>query len=220
MSTLQAYSYDSTSAAGAMLAPKLSDVIVVGLIMAGLNIPTMASASPTAIPAARATVQTTAGASVPIPDTTTASIAELRKLSGLTWDQLARLFDVSRRSVHFWASGKAMTSSNEERLHRTLGVIRKIDRGSATANRNALLANAADGNVPFDLLASGQYDRVFELLGAGSAPRARSAKPSLEAVAARAPRPPGELAEALHDRVSPASGRLLAAKPVRVPRRK
>lgn len=220
MSGLNAYAYDSTSAAGAMLAPKLSYEIVVGLIMAGLNMPTMATASPRGIPAARAAVQTTSGSFVPVPDTATASIAELRQLSGLTWDQLARLFDVSRRSVHFWASGKAMTPSNEERLHRTLSVVRKIDRGSASANRNALLAAAGDGSIPFDLLAAGQYERVVEILGAGGPLRVRPPKLSLEAMAARAPRPPDEVAEALQDRVAPTSGRLLATKPVRVPRRK
>lgn len=219
MTAVRAYSYDSTSAAGAMLAP-LSDVIVVGLIMAGLNMPTMSSASPSGVSAARAVVQTTAGASLPVPETTTAYITELRQLSGLTWDQLARLFDVSRRSVHFWASGKPMTSSNEERLHRVLGIVRKIDRGSATANRNALFAAAADGRLPFDLLASGDYDTVVELLGASTSPRTRPPRLSVEVAERRAPRPPAELAEALQDRVAPTSGRLLATKSVRVPRRK
>jgi len=219
MSTLQRSSFDSTSARGAMLAPKFSDGVLVGLILAGLNTPTAATASPRGVSAARAVVHTTAGASIPLLESTSASIAELRRLSGLTWDQLARLFDVSRRSVHFWASGKAMTSTNEERVHRTLGVMRKVDRGSAGANRNALLGATADGAVPFDLLAAGNYDRVLELLGSGSSPRMRPPKPSLE-IAARAPRPPGELVEALQDRVHPASGRLRAASRVRGPRRK
>ena len=84
-----------------------------------------------------------------------AVIGELRRLSGLTWDQLARLFGVSRRSVHFWASGKPMAPSNEEHLRRLLAVVRKVDRGSARANRAILLGADEDGISLFDLLAAG-----------------------------------------------------------------
>ena len=74
--------------------------------------------------------QTTAGAPVPLVAAPAgAVIGELRRLSGLTWDQLARLLGVSRRSVHFWASGKPMAQSNEEHLRRLLAVVRKVDRG-------------------------------------------------------------------------------------------
>src|SRR2546428_13805112 len=34
------------------------------------------------------------------------AIMELRRLSGMTWEQLASLFEVTRRTVHFLASGK------------------------------------------------------------------------------------------------------------------
>jgi hypothetical protein len=58
------------------------------------------------------------------------------------------------------------------------------------------------------------------LLGAGDARRPKAPKLSAEAIAARAPRPPMELLDALPDRVHPPGGRLLAARAVRVPRRK
>ncbi|HQN10370.1 MAG TPA: helix-turn-helix domain-containing protein, partial [Thermoanaerobaculia bacterium] len=41
---------------------------------------------------------------------------ELRRLTGLTWDEIARLFHVSRRSVFLWASGRPMSSDNETLL--------------------------------------------------------------------------------------------------------
>jgi len=145
------------------------------------------------------------------------AIGELRRLSGFTWDQLARLFNVSRQSLHFWASGKPMAPSNEEHLQRLLAVVRKIDRGSASANRTALLGVREDGSLPFDLLAVGDYDRVLSLLGPGEAHRVSPPKLSDEARAARAPRPPEELVAALQDRIHPTSGRLLAAKAVRNP---
>src|SRR5690606_28590116 len=122
----------------------------------------------------------------------------------------ARLFNVTRRSLHFWASGKAMTPSNEEHLQRLLAVVRRLDRGSARENRTLLLSVREDGSLPVDLLAKGGYERVVALLGPGSGRRAvPPSKLSAEAQAARAPRPPEELVGALQDRVHPASGRLL-----------
>ena len=43
-------------------------------------------------------------------------LAQTREASGLTWDQLARYFGVSRRSVHLWAAGGRMSAANEELL--------------------------------------------------------------------------------------------------------
>jgi transcriptional regulator with XRE-family HTH domain len=212
--------FDSTSAAGAMLR-QIREPVLAGFMLAGLGtsssqgLPTeMVLRSP------RSAEQTTAGASIVVADRAGAAIAELRRLSGFTWDQLARLFTVSRRSLHFWASGKAMTPANEEHLQRLLAVLRKINRGSASANRAALLAVRENGTIPFDLLATAQYDRVVDIFGTGDARRLNAPRLSAKAMAARAPRPPEELVGALQDRIHPASGRLLAAKAVHVPRRK
>ena len=98
-------------------------------------------------------------------------INELRKTSGLTWEQVAKLFNVSRRSIHFWASGQPLASDNEEKLNRLLGVIRYIDRGSASLNRKLLLNPNADGELPLDQLISGEYDKVKENLGRGNPPK-------------------------------------------------
>jgi DNA-binding transcriptional regulator YiaG len=213
--------FGSTSAAGAMLMRKAREPFLVGFMLAGLG-----TSSAHALPAEMVlrslcpAAQTTAGASTLVADRVGAAIAELRRASGLTWEQLARLFDVSRRSLHFWASGKAMTPSNEERLQRLLAVVRKTDRGSANANRAALLAARDDGTLPFDLLAAGHYQRVCSLLGSGDARRVNVPRLSAEAMTHRSPRPPEELVGALQDRVHAGSGRLLATKAVRVPRRK
>lgn len=126
----------------------------------------------------------------PSRETTRTAIHELRRLSGLTWDQLARLFGVDRRSLHHWGSGKPLNSPNEERLHRLLAVIRHIDRGAADLNRQALLQPTDDGDIPFDLLVQGeyQYQAVKDILGQGSGRRIIQRKPlSPEAQAARYP---------------------------------
>jgi DNA-binding transcriptional regulator YiaG len=130
------------------------------------------------------------------------AIMELRRLSGLTWDQLARLFGVSRRSLHFWASGKPLNAVNEEHLRRLLVTIRTLDRGSARENRSLILGVLEDGTMPFDLLVDGQYKHVLTLLGPGRTPTRPKRTPlSVEARLARRPRPPDELVEALRERI-------------------
>jgi len=47
---------------------------------------------------------------------TSERVRRLKDGSGLTWDQIRRLFGVSRRAVHMWAGGARMNSRNLERL--------------------------------------------------------------------------------------------------------
>lgn len=209
--------FESTSAAGAMLVRQLREPMLVGMMLAGLGTSTESALPPSMVSRSpRPAQQTTSGMSVMLADRAGAAIAELRRLSGFTWDQLARLFNVSRRSLHFWASGKAMTPANEEHLQRLLAVLRKIDRGSAAANRAALFAVRDGAVIPFDLLAAGHYDGVIAILGQGQGV-ARVASPpvSKDATLARAPRSPEELVGALHDRVHRETGAARAAKSVR-----
>lgn len=129
------------------------------------------------------------------------AIMELRRLSGLTWEQLARLFGVVPRSLHFWVSGKPLTPAHEERVNRLLATMHKLDRGSARENRALLLGVRDDGMLPFDLLVAEQYEQVLTLLGLGQAlVRPKLAALSEEARRARQPLPPEELVGALQDR--------------------
>lgn len=146
-----------------------------------------------------------------------AAIGELRRLSDFTWDQLAHLLGVTRGSLHSWASGKAMTPTNEEQLHRVLATIRKINRGTAAANRAVLLAACKDGTLPLDLLANDQYDQVVAVVGVGAAHERPALKPMSQAAwDARKPRPPEELVNALQDEVHRVPGRPRAARSVKV----
>jgi DNA-binding transcriptional regulator YiaG len=201
---------------------QVREPVLVGCMLAGLGTSTSPALSPEIAQRwQRPAAQTSAGASAVVAVSAGAAISELHRLSGLTWEQLARLFNVSRRSLHFWASGKPMAPSNEEHLQRLLSVVRKLDRGSASENRTLLLGVREDGSLPFDLLAARNYDRVLALIGPGSGRKTvPPSKLSPEAQAARAPRPPEELVGALQDRIHPASGRLLAAKPIKISRRK
>lgn len=129
-------------------------------------------------------------------------IAELRRLTGFTWEQLAHLFNVSRQTVHFWASGSMPSAENTAHLRRVLDTIRVIDRGSITENRAALLAAINNGTTLLDQLAAGNYDVVISALGYGRQRVAKAATAlSLSSIAARLPRPPEELVDAFQDRV-------------------
>jgi transcriptional regulator with XRE-family HTH domain len=211
---------DPTSAAGPMRTGGRSEPVLVGWILAGLGTSTGYAGPPDVswrVPLA--VEHPTARTVVPVTQPAGPTIGELRRLSGLTWDQLARLFGVSRRSLHFWASGKPMAPANEERLRQILRVLRRIDRGAASANRAALLGARPDGTTPFDLLVIRDDERVLSLLGPGEGRTALPPVLSQEAQAARAPRPPEALVGALQDRIHPTTGRLLAAKSIASPRR-
>jgi hypothetical protein len=47
--------------------------------------------------------------------------------SGLTWDQLGKIFGVSRRAVHMWANGGRLNESNARRLHAFAAIVRRIE---------------------------------------------------------------------------------------------
>lgn len=152
----------------------------------------------------------------PLEDTRDA-ISDLRRISGLTWEQLAELFGVSRRSVHFWASGKPLNAANEQRLLRTLDVVRYADRGTARLTR-AALSTSRGGSSPFDLLVAERFDEARALLGAGPGHGVVArAELDAHAKASRRPLSPEELVDAEHDSVHRDVGR---GRPARIAARK
>jgi transcriptional regulator with XRE-family HTH domain len=205
----------TTSAQGAMRDRVYHLLIRVGGTLGVLGT-TSADSGTTPDHAFMTQAQTNSGVHVPESQTPSAALLELRRLSGLTWDQLARLFGITRRSLHFWASGKPLTLAHEERLQRLLATVRQLDRGSAHANRTLLLGVHADGCIPFDLLVAGQYERVLALLGPGHAPtRPHPLALAVDARAARAPYAPEDVAGALPDRVHTEVGQVRAPRVTR-----
>jgi DNA-binding transcriptional regulator YiaG len=144
-----------------------------------------------------------------------ATINELKKLSGLTWEQLAKIFNVSRRSLHFWASGKPISPFNEEHLRRLLATVRYINRGSADFNRSALLEPRHGSTIPLDLLVAGKNEEVKRQLGPGKAVEEKKFKPLSPEAAARRPQSPEDLVGALHEPVHQEVGRSRPAKTTR-----
>ena len=142
------------------------------------------------------------------------AVLEVRRRSGLTWEQLASIFGVDRRSVHLWASGRPMSAANAERLNRALAVLRRADRGARSATKAWLLSPSSRGLLPLDLMREGRFDEISMPGAAGTLPR--PAPLSDSARAARAPLPPDDLIAARQDRVHIEKGKLLAAVPLKV----
>lgn len=88
-------------------------------------------------------------------EATRQAVHELRRCSGLTWDQMAELFSVSRRSLHFWASGRPIAREHEAALHEVLDIVRSVHRGDARRTRSALMSVEA-GESPLAMLAAGR----------------------------------------------------------------
>ncbi len=79
------------------------------------------------------------------------AITELRAVSGLTTEQVARLLGVTRRSVHNWINGNTMAAQHEERLSRLLALVQALP-GATPAERRSALFDSSGGESLFHRL--------------------------------------------------------------------
>lgn len=93
-------------------------------------------------------------------------LAETKRLTGYSWEQLAKLLGCSRQTLHLWMEGKAISDNNRERLARLHATILYLDRGSAEENR-AVMDLAFDGSTIADLLQRSCFDDVKLLVRRG-----------------------------------------------------
>ncbi len=130
-----------------------------------------------------------------------AAVMEVRRRSGLTWEELSEVFDVSRRSVHNWASGKVVSTEHERVIRRVLAAIRRIDRGTQVSTRATLLeVDAQTGRSMLDQLKAKQFGAVMVRGTASYRREQRSTPVSQEAWNARRPPAPRFLLQAERDR--------------------
>ena len=80
---------------------------------------------------------------------------EIKNTSGLTWAQIARVMCVSRRSIHLWLRGNALSAAKEERLHSVLYIVRLLGGRSQLDTRSTLLDKTGGASI-VDLLAAGK----------------------------------------------------------------
>lgn len=77
-------------------------------------------------------------------------LRSVRESAGLTWEQIARVFGVSRRAVHHWAAGENMSAHNIEMLARLERMVGKLPGQTAEQKRAALFAADEFGVAPID----------------------------------------------------------------------
>lgn len=135
------------------------------------------------------------------PESTGEAVLEIRRRSGLTWEELGELFDVSRRSIHHWASGKPVTSGHERMIRRILAGIRRLDRGDQVATRARLLTVDENLGVSgLELLQQGRFDEAEAGLDGARSPEHLHLPLSRADRDARRPPAPALLLEADQDR--------------------
>lgn len=98
-------------------------------------------------------------------------IAEIRALVGLKTDQVGRLFGVSRRSVHNWINGNAMSPQHEERAAKILLTVQSLP-GSTPAERRAAFLDSSHGTSLFHQFVASRNEAVpLQILGVSARER-------------------------------------------------
>lgn len=90
------------------------------------------SASDSHLSQSKNTDATAANVESPVPvrteiESTADLVKQIKTRGSYTWDQVAKLFGVSRRTVHLWASGGKISAANEEALGRVMKQIETIE---------------------------------------------------------------------------------------------
>lgn len=78
----------------------------------------------------------------------------LKSESDLTWDQIGKVLGVSRRAVHFWATGGRMNEANASLLREFSAIVRALPASGPAQRRSALLSVGPDGRNVLDRLRS------------------------------------------------------------------
>ena len=143
-------------------------------------------------------------------------VSDVRRISGLTWNELGNLFHVSRRSVHFWVSGKPMKQKNYKFLMKLWDFVRTVDRGSARENRKAIF-QTIENKTPFELMSKGKFPEAQKLLGPGPGRKEMpTPTPENQTMPQRPPIPPDQLVDAMGDRIHFTHGKGRPARTLRV----
>lgn len=84
------------------------------------------------------------------------SVRSLRDRSGLTWDELAYVFGVSRRTLYNWSTGGKVSAPHAQAIAAVVRTVHQMDTGSPQLTRSRLLAPSEDGTTIYTRLAQQQ----------------------------------------------------------------
>lgn len=74
------------------------------------------------------------------------NVRSLRERTGLSWQQIADVAGVSRRAVHYWASGETMSDLHADRLSRLESIIEPLSGRPRDEVREFLLSSDGEGS--------------------------------------------------------------------------
>ena len=101
-------------------------VVVIGLSLGIGGVPGTATARPPLVSyvefGSSTSLPSAISSNVPLRPNTS-GVKRLKDATGATWDQLGRLFGVSRRALHAWANAAPMNSQHAERLEELLALV-------------------------------------------------------------------------------------------------
>lgn len=107
-----------------------------------------------------------------VPTSDAELVRWVKDQSGLTWDQIARAFDVSRRAVHLWTNGGRLSAGNAEAIQAFAALVREAAGATPTETRAALLAVGADGLGLLDRFRRARYKESVGVTGTPLPPAA------------------------------------------------
>lgn len=149
------------------------------------------------------------------PPSTARGILAIRQIADLTWDETAKIFGVSRRTVHLWANGRHPSGDQERKLNRILGILSSHQNFGPSLLRERLMTSARPGTLFFDLLCTDELD-TFQSLFSKDSVSGQYSPPSLYLEARTyTSQPPILLLDALQDRPA-IIGKAIMKKSVRL----
>lgn len=90
-------------------------------------------------------------------------LRDIRRISGLTLEELAFALNVSRRTLHNWDAGQPVRSLHLEALHRLADLLRRMDCGNPIRMRNLLHLNRS-GRSALAMIRESQWTAAEALL--------------------------------------------------------
>lgn len=153
----------ATGRSNGIIFPRLAPVVISTVLTASA----LAGVSPSAttagkhvadVPFYTASTPPNLYSTITDPTSHVEDLLELKSQTALTWDELAKLFGVTRRSLHNWTNGRPLTSDNEMTLARLRAFIATVRPNDPQYVRATLLAPTFSGKTVFDLLRTEQFD--------------------------------------------------------------
>jgi len=136
----------------------------------------------------------------------TAALQDIKHLTLLSWGEIGDILGVSRTSVDAWLKGQTMSLTNQIRLLTVRDILARAADRHTDLRAWLLTPTGSDGCSPFDLLKSGDVDRVRYLaLTSTAAPvapplaGARRLRRGLRREFVKEARPPEPISEANHE---------------------